>query len=75
MPRTITIDNIKVTEVRLNKDSSGQLRIYAEYQLKSGTQVVQAKYEEITAGLSSQRRTSAAALLDAIVQDLTAAQA
>ncbi|MBI4320849.1 MAG: hypothetical protein HY675_20345 [Chloroflexi bacterium] len=75
MPRTITIDSLKVAEVRLNKDSSGQLRVYAEYQLKSGTQVVQAKYEEITPGLSSQRKAAAAALLDAIVQDLTAAQA
>jgi hypothetical protein len=71
MARTISIDNLQITQLRLERDSQGQFHVYAEYHLKSGSQVVQGKYEEITSRLSSQRRTSALALLDGITADLT----
>lgn len=72
MPRTITIDSINVTQIRLVKDSTGQFQVYAEYQLKSGTQQIQANYQEITSRLSPTRKAAAQAVLDAITQDLAA---
>ncbi|MBI4320852.1 MAG: hypothetical protein HY675_20360 [Chloroflexi bacterium] len=72
MPRTITIDSVQVTHVRVDRDPGGQLHVYAEYHLKSAGQIVQTKFEEITERLSSQRRSSALQVFDSVVQDLIA---
>lgn len=72
MPRTITIDNIQVREVRIARDSDGSPHVYAEYQLRSGAESIQSKYEEISARLTGARKAAALAFFDAIAQDLTA---
>ncbi|MCL5961302.1 MAG: hypothetical protein M1358_18670 [Chloroflexi bacterium] len=75
MPRTITIDGIQVSQIRLIKDPNGQFYVYAEYQLKSGSQMLQGKYEDIGGLIGAQRKAAAAAVFDGIVQDLTSQMA
>ncbi len=72
MPKTITIDNLKVTQIQLAKDSDGNLHLYAEYPLKSGAESIQSKYEEISARVSGNRKAAALAFFEAVAQDLTA---
>ena len=72
MPRTITVDSLQMTRMQLLKDANGDLQVYAEYTLKAGAQVVQAKQDQIQARLSGARKAAAQALFDAIAQDLTA---
>lgn len=50
MPRTITIDNVEVTQIQLVKDSQGTVRVFCEYHLKVGSQLVQLLHQEVTAG-------------------------
>lgn len=72
MPRTITIDNIEVTQLRFAKDADGVLHVYAEYKLKSGSQLVQASYDEISARLNAGRKTAIQAMFNSIADDLAA---
>lgn len=71
MARTITINSVDVSRMQLLKNPNGEIEIYAEYALKAGDRVVQAKHEQLGVRLSGARKAAARALFDAIAQDVT----
>jgi len=72
MPRTLTIDNVQLLRVQLLREPSGEAQIYAEYALRSGTQVVQTVHKNVTSGVPQGRRVAVAAILDGLAQDVAA---
>jgi hypothetical protein len=71
MAKTFTIDNVSVNRVQFIRDVNGSVLIYAEYDLKSGTQVVQSVHKDVTTTLSASAQTAAATTLDSIAQGIT----
>ena len=69
MPRTISIDNVQVMQVQFSKDEKGEVHVSAHYNLRSGGQVIQPLYQDLTPRLSAARKAAAAALFDGIAQD------
>ena len=72
MAKTITMDGVEVSRLQLLKNPNGEIEIYAEYALKAGNQVVQARHEPLGSRLGGARKAAAKALFDAIAQDVTA---
>lgn len=72
MPRNISIDGVQVMQVQLVKDASGAFSVYVQYNLKSGNQLVQPMYREVTSRLSAGRKAAATAVFDGLVQDIAA---
>jgi len=68
MTRAITVDGVQVLNVRLATDASGAVRVYGEYLLKSGGQVVQAKHAEVTQWLGASHQVDATTFLSAVIQ-------
>ncbi len=74
MARTITIDGVQFVELRLVKGPTGEVTIYGQYNLRSGTRVVQSLYQDVTARLSAARKTAAASLFDSVAVDISTAE-
>ncbi len=74
MPRTITIDNAHVLQVRLFKDLNGDVHLQCEYNLKAGSQVVLARHADVTQWLSAEQWAAALALFDGISQNVASAE-
>lgn len=72
MPKTITLDGIQVLQIRMQLDPTGAVRVFAEYQLKAGNLLVTSKSTDVTHLVSSSQQTDAAALVNAIIQNITA---
>lgn len=72
MAKTITIDKVEVTRVQLLRNPDGEIQVFAEYHLKGGNQILQAKHEQIGTRLSGARRAAALALFEALSQEVEA---
>lgn len=71
MPRTIVIDSVEVTRMQLLRDGPA-VRIYVEYSLKAGEQVIDTRHRDFTLQLAGTRRSQALAAFEAIAQDIAA---
>ena len=72
MPRSITIDDVEVTQVRLVKASDGALRVFCEYRLLSAGQAILAKHMEVTDQLAVAPKATVASLFGTVSQGVAA---
>jgi hypothetical protein len=72
--KTITIDNVQIGRLQLSRNVDGELEIYSEYRLLSGSQEIQVKHEQVAVRLSGSRRAEALALLEKIGRDIETAE-
>ena len=70
MARLLLIDGIDVQRVQLTRDSSGEVHVFAEFQLKSGNTTVLSQHKQIGPTLTPSRRAAIAALFDLIANDV-----
>ena len=73
MAKTIQIDTIDILRIAVARDSAGgSPRVYAEYTVKAGNQVVATKFLDLTDQLGNGRKSAAQALLTDLAADLAA---
>lgn len=72
MTKSLTLSGLQMLQVRLGVDQAGTVRVFGEYYLKSGAQVIQVKNTEITGLLSASQQQAAATLFSGATQQLTA---
>jgi hypothetical protein len=74
VPKTVTIDSVAVNRVQLIRDATGQVQIYAEYDLKSGSDVIRSVHREITVQVSAARKSAANGVFEAIGLEISSAE-
>lgn len=77
MAKTVVLDRLDLIELRVVRDHSDPYRptrIFARYNLQSGSTTIQTLYKEITNQLSGSRKAAIDSLFDGATGELSAAE-
>jgi len=74
MPRSITLDGVKVVQLHLMTDRNGGIHVYGEYQVLAGNQIVEAKHVEVTPVLSAANQAAMLAIFNQVSKDISVAE-
>jgi hypothetical protein len=74
VPKTISIDNVWIMQIRASVDPLGKAHIACEYQLRSGGSPIQSFSQDVTNLLSATDQAGALAFVKAVEQAVSADQ-
>jgi hypothetical protein len=74
MPKTFTIDALRLERVQLLKDPQGSVQIFAEYALVAGGRTLQLLHRDVSSQLSNATRGAVANVLANVEAEVSAAE-